>query len=126
MKPVSRHSCESGNPQKYPKQILAYARMTQLNEQGLTMILGLVALLVLFTTFTLIKVSSLDSLQPDLRRIGINVGADATPNPLADTQTSNPSQISVEDATESLSIVSDELNIGATIDSEGDTPLYIE
>jgi len=104
---------------KHVKQIIS-------NEQGITLILGLVAVLILFTTVTLIKVSSLGSLQPDLRRIGINIGAGATPEPIADTQTSNPYQLSDLDTDNSLSIVSDEINVGAAIDSEGDTPSYIE
>ncbi len=99
------------------------------NERGLGLIVVFVAFLVLFTTFSLVKISSLNSIQPDLRRIGINVGADATPNPLADAESSNPNQADAEAGNGgALTIASDSLDIDADvdIDSEGDTPPYIE
>ena len=85
------------------------------------------AVLVLFTTFSLIKVSTLGSLQPDLRRIGINVGPSATANPIAEDETTNPNQADSPKAG-TLTAASGSLEIDADvdIDSEGDTPTYIE
>lgn len=124
------HSCESGNPcgkAKNKKQILAYARMTH-TQEGFTMVLMLVAAIVLFTTFSFIKVGTLSTIQPDLRRIGINIGPDSSPSSLAENQTTNPNQDSEVDNTTALTVASDSLDVDADvdIDSEGDNPIYIE
>lgn len=97
------------------------------NQNGFTMILVLVAALVLFTTFSFIKVGSLSTIDPDLRRIGINFGPSSSSS-LAENQTTSPTQNIGTDTTTGLSIASDSLDIDADvdIDSEGDTPLYIE
>ena len=100
------------------------------NQSGFTLMVLLAAFLVLFTTISFIRVSSLEKIDPDLRRIGINIGPNSTPNPLAESETTNPNLADSEarNAEGGLSIASNSLNIDADVDieSEGDNPTYIE
>jgi hypothetical protein len=116
-----------GNPNK----ILASARMTSSNQQGFAApILFLGAFLILFITVTFIKIGTLNKIDPDLSRIGINLRPSATPNNLAQENIStNPTQIAEnpENTEEENSITaSSTLDVDSDIEGEGDNPAYIE
>ena len=104
-------------------------RMTQ---NGFTMILALVAVLVLFTAITLFKVGTLDGINPDLQRIGINTGGQENHEqsiaqlPSKNAGTTLPDPNVTPNPENSLEIASSSFEGDEGDLKEGDNPTYIE
>ena len=102
------------------------------NPRGFTMVLFLVAVLVLFTTVSFIKLSTMQTIDPDLTRIGINLGPKATPNNLAEntdegsTQSSDEQAAQTDESKNELSVASSALDVDGDSEGEADNPPYIE
>lgn len=101
------------------------------NQLGFTTpLLFLGAFLVLFVTISLIKVGTLEKIDPDLSRIGINLGPQSTPSNLAQEETTtSPTQplesIETSEVEETIT-ASSTLDIDNDAEAEGDNPPYIE
>ena len=92
----------------------------------------MVACLVLFSAFALIEVGTLDSIHPDLSRIGIHTQPKASTAPLAQVQSSPASQqsetVDSEVSPNMIDTASSEFTVGSddSDTNEGDNPTYIE
>ena len=101
------------------------------SEKGFTMVLALVAVLILFTTISLIKISTLEGINPDLQRIGINTGDSQNVQPIAEAPIENsgstlPDPNATPNPENNLEIASSGIEGDAEDMNEGDNPSYIE
>jgi hypothetical protein len=99
------------------------------NQKGYAApLLFLGAFLIIFVTISFIKIGTLDKINPDLSRIGINLGPKATPNNLSKEETSiTPTQLTENTEEENiLTVASSAIDVDNDTEGEGDNPTYIE
>ena len=100
------------------------------NNNGFTMVLVMVAVLVLFTAISLFKIGTLDGINPDLQRIGINTGQEngqpIAQNPSENTGVKLPDPNATPNPENTLEVASTGLEGDAEDLNEGDNPPYIE